>query len=80
MTTRSLSSMIAAARSRRLPTFARCFTVPRSGPKSPPRSEALHLLSPSARDGKVMAQVALARELREGGEHDVVDWILNADR
>ncbi|HEY6652737.1 MAG TPA: hypothetical protein VI028_01290 [Solirubrobacterales bacterium] len=44
------------------------------------RSEALHLLSLSARDGKVMAQVALARELREGGEHDVVDWILNADR
>jgi hypothetical protein len=41
------------------------------------RSEALHLLSLSARDGKVMAQVALARELREGGERDVVDWVLN---
>lgn len=41
------------------------------------RSEALHLLSVSARDGKVMAQTALARELREGGDRDVTDWILN---
>jgi hypothetical protein len=42
------------------------------------RSEALHLLSQSARDGRVQAQVALARELREGGEVDVMGWILDA--
>ena len=41
------------------------------------RSEALALLSVSARDGRVQAQVALARELREGDERDVRDWVLN---
>lgn len=48
-----------------------------SGPLEdvPSRTEALRLLAESARAGKVAAQVALARELREGSE-DVMDWIL----
>ncbi len=41
------------------------------------RSEALHLLSVSARDGRVQAQVALARELREGAQVDELNWILD---
>jgi hypothetical protein len=53
---------------------------PPKAPEIATRTEALHLLSMSARDGRMQAQVALARELREGGERDVMDWILNADR
>lgn len=47
-------------------------------PEDPPtRLEALRLLAESARSGKVAAQVALARELREGDLDVVRDWVLN---
>ena len=43
------------------------------------RSEALHLLTQSARDGRVQAQVALARELREDDGQEVFNWVMEAD-
>lgn len=50
-----------------------------SGPvdELPSRPEALRLLAESARSGKVAAQIALARELREQAEHEVWEWIQN---
>jgi hypothetical protein len=42
------------------------------------RLEALHLLSQSARDGRVQAQVALARELREADGEEIFDWVMEA--
>jgi hypothetical protein len=42
------------------------------------RSEAMAILTRLARDGKQQAAVALAKELREGGEVDVMSWILDA--
>jgi hypothetical protein len=42
------------------------------------RSEALAILTRLARDGKQQAACALAKELREGGEVDVMIWILDA--
>jgi len=41
------------------------------------RMAALRLLSESAQAGKVAAQIALARELREGDRDAVREWILN---
>lgn len=46
----------------------------------PSRREALALLAESARSGKVAAQVALARELRERSDRDdIMDWIVGDD-
>ena len=42
------------------------------------RAEAMAILTRLARDGKQQAAVALARELREGGEVDLMSWILDA--
>jgi hypothetical protein len=36
------------------------------------------ILSRLARDGKTQAACVLARELREGGEVDLISWILDA--
>lgn len=41
------------------------------------RTEAMALLTELAREGRAAATIALARELREGGERDVMDWILS---
>ena len=43
------------------------------------RSEAMSLLTRLAREGRTQAAIALARELREGGERDVVDYILEGE-
>jgi hypothetical protein len=52
-----------------------------SGPveEIPTRLESLQLLAESARSGKVAAQVALARELRDGANHSIMDWIMRGD-
>jgi hypothetical protein len=42
------------------------------------RAEAMAILTRLARDGKQQAACALAKELREGGEVDVMSWILDA--
>ena len=42
------------------------------------RGEALGLLTELARDRRTQAVIALARELREGGEPDLMAWILEA--
>ncbi len=42
------------------------------------RAEALAILTRLARDGKTQAACVLARELREGGEVDLMSWILDA--
>lgn len=42
------------------------------------RSEALGLLTELARDRRTAAVIALAKELREAGEPDVLRWILEA--
>ncbi len=49
----------------------------RAGPVAeiPSRLEALRLLASSARAGKVQAQVALERALREHSERDLMEWI-----
>lgn len=43
------------------------------------RSEAMALLSELARERRTQAVIALARELREGGDREVFDWILEGD-
>jgi hypothetical protein len=43
------------------------------------RSEAMSLLTQLAREGRTPAAIALAKELRESGERDVMSWILGAD-
>jgi Ribbon-helix-helix protein, copG family len=50
-----------------------------SGPleELPTRTEALRLLAESARAGKVAAQIALARELRDQAQRDIWDWVEN---
>lgn len=52
------------------------------GPVSVPdiatRTEALGLLSELARERRTQAVIALAKELREGGEHDALRWVLEA--
>jgi hypothetical protein len=40
------------------------------------RSEALGLLTELARDRRTQAVIALARELREGGDQDVMSWVI----
>lgn len=40
------------------------------------RSEALGLLTELARDRRTQAVIALARELREGGDQDVMRWVI----
>ena len=42
------------------------------------RAEAMAILTRLARDGKTQAACVLARELREGGEVDLMSWILDA--
>jgi hypothetical protein len=42
------------------------------------RAEAMAILTRLAREGKQQAACALAKELREGGEVDVMGWILDA--
>ena len=42
------------------------------------RAKAMAILTRLAPDGKQQAAVALARELREGGEVDLMSWILDA--
>jgi hypothetical protein len=42
------------------------------------RAEAMAILTRLARDGKTQAACVLARELREGGEADLMSWILDA--
>jgi hypothetical protein len=42
------------------------------------RSEALSLLTHLAREGRTQAVIALARELREGGDDLRMQWILEA--
>jgi len=42
------------------------------------RAEAMAILTRLAWDGKQQAACALAKELREGGEVDVMSWILDA--
>jgi hypothetical protein len=39
----------------------------------------MSLLTRLAREGRTQAAIALARELREGGERDVVDYILEGE-
>jgi hypothetical protein len=54
----------------------------KAGPveETPSRREAIRLLAESARAGRVAAQVALARELRDGDGRGVMDWILHGDQ
>jgi len=40
------------------------------------RTEAMSILTRLARDGRQQAAVALAKELREGGEVDSWGWIM----
>jgi Arc/MetJ-type ribon-helix-helix transcriptional regulator len=49
----------------------------RAGPldETPTYAEALLLLARSARAGKVQAQVALERALRQAGDDDGDDWL-----
>jgi hypothetical protein len=61
------------------PTLRQLLHEPPKRPDVATRSEALHLLSQSARDGRVQAQVALARELREAGGEEIFDWVMEAD-
>ena len=51
---------------------------PAKEPDVASRAEALAILTRLARDGKQQAACALAKELREGGEVDVMSWILDA--
>jgi hypothetical protein len=53
----------------------------RAGPveEVPTRLEAIRLLGDSARSGKVAAQVALVRELRDASDRNTLDWILHGD-
>jgi hypothetical protein len=60
------------------PNSARLLHGPSKEDDGASRAEAMAILTRLARDGKQQAAVALARELREGGEVDLMSWILDA--
>ena len=49
---------------------------PRGDAEVATRTEAMSILTRLARDGRQQAAVALAKELREGGEVDSWGWIM----
>jgi hypothetical protein len=49
-----------------------------SEPDIATRTEALGLLTELARERRTQAVIALAKELREGSEHDAMRWVLEA--
>jgi hypothetical protein len=73
-----LCSMSIAGRRRGLPICAGCFMGRRRSRTWRRRAEAMAILTRLAGDGKTQAACVLARELREGGEVDLMSWILDA--